>query len=66
MKKSLFTRFNRPKARGEEVEKTIATSDDVRKKLENYKKGSGRADFGSAGLYHVNEVEESESTADEE
>ncbi len=64
MKKSFFKRFKRPKAKGVLVDKAVATSDDIRKKLEGYERKEGPANFGSAGLYSVNEMDDSEPVKD--
>lgn len=58
MKTPFFSRFSKSKVSKKEPEKTIATPDDIRRKLENYKKKDGPARFGSAGVYYVNEVDD--------
>lgn len=54
MKKSFLKRFQRKRAKGQATEKTVATFDDIRKKLETYERKEGPANFGAA-MYHVNE-----------
>ena len=61
MKKTFFSRFQRSKGKNKAPERVVATPDDIRKKLENYQRKDGPANFGNAGLYHVNEVDQEDS-----
>jgi len=55
MKMSLFTRFfsRHPKPHSERG--GSLSPEDIRRKLKDYRKTDGRADFGSAQLYRVEE-----------
>ena len=57
MKKSVFSRFFRSKARKKQPEKPVATPEDVQKKLADYRSKEGPASFTSAAVYFVNELE---------
>jgi hypothetical protein len=56
MKKPFLARLFRRKKDGDST-KCVATTDDIRKKLENYQSKDGPASFGSARVYSVTEVE---------
>ena len=58
MKKSLFTRLFKRKARA--AENGRLTTDDIRRKLASYQKQEGPAVFGGAELYSVEEVDPAE------
>ncbi len=56
MKKWLTSQFRKLRRKPDAPQKVVATPEDIRKKLLNYQRTEGPANFGSAGLYHVNEV----------
>lgn len=64
MKKSFFSRWFKSRAGEKVVDKPIATPDDIRRKLEHYQRQDGPAEFGSAGVYFVSEVDEDASDSD--
>ncbi|MBA53278.1 MAG: hypothetical protein CMK89_02380 [Pseudomonadales bacterium] len=63
MKKSLFSRFFKNKSSKRQPEKAVATPADLQKKLANYQRVEGPANFTSAAVYFVNEVDEVEPPA---
>ncbi|MVF12863.1 hypothetical protein FT643_11995 [Ketobacter sp. MCCC 1A13808] len=58
MKLSFFSRFSRKKRVTDHAPAQAATPEDIRRKLENYQKREGPANFGSAELYFVSEIDQ--------
>jgi len=56
-KKPFLSRLFKVRKVAENPGKRFATQDDIRKKLEHYRSKEGPANFVSAGVYYVSEVE---------
>lgn len=58
MKIPFFSRLFRSKAGKKNTDRPSATPEDIRKKLEHYKRKEGPASFSNAGVYNVSEVDD--------